>query len=150
MLSERESRFLAGARVGRLATADAVGRPHAVPVVFACRGDSIYVPIDAKPKGDPLRLRRVRNIRENPRVVLLVDHYEEDWSRLGFLLVRGRASLLEGAGAGGERGEAEDLLRAKYPQFGKLAVSAGPGLMIRIEVEGRAAWGRLGEEAGAV
>jgi len=146
LLSEREIRFLAGARVGRLATADAAGRPHAVPVVFVWSRGRLYLPIDAKPKGDPRRLRRVRNIRENPRVALLVDHYEEDWGRLGFLLVRGRAALLEGGGP--EQEEAERLLREKYPQYRALPVSAEPGLMIRIDLEGRAAWGRLGEEAG--
>jgi PPOX class probable F420-dependent enzyme len=119
-----------------------------VPVVFAYREGCVYSPIDAKPKGDPLKLRRVRNIRENPRVALLADHYEEDWSRLGFLLVRGTASLLEGGGA--EQEEAERLLRAKYPQYREVALSAGARLMIRIELDGRASWGRLEEdEAGA-
>lgn len=107
------------ARVARLATADLQGRPHVVPCVFAWDGTDLLVPLDAKPKRvDPRRLRRVRNLQENPRAVLLVDHYEEDWSRLWFVMVEAEGRL-------DEVGEADlALLRARYPQYESLAVAA--------------------------
>ena len=77
--AEARERF-AAARVARLATADAGGRPHLVPVVFAVEGDRVYSVVDAKPKRTTA-LRRLRNVAENPCVALLVDHYEEDWAR---------------------------------------------------------------------
>ncbi len=120
-LAPRVLRRLRRARVGRLATADARGRPHVVPVCFAAEARAVYHALDAKPKGRPVgALRRVRNIAENPWVGLLVDHYEEDWRRLWFVLVRGRARLLR-RGAARARGLA--LLRRKYPQYRR----AGPG-----------------------
>ncbi len=143
LLSEREAQFLRMARVGRLATADASGRPHVVPVVFVWHEGFIYTPIDGKPKGDPRRLRRLRNIRENPRVAFLVDRYEEDWTRLGFLLLRGRADILEGEGTAGERGAAEGLLREKYPQYREVPLGGPEGLLIRVAAEGRASWGNF-------
>jgi PPOX class probable F420-dependent enzyme len=107
--------FAAESRVARLATVDDAGYPHVVPVVYATDGRAYYSPIDAKPKRTPPdRLKRVRNIRGNPRVALLIDHYEEDWARLRFLLVQGRAELLNG---GSEWRSARELLRAKYPQY---------------------------------
>ena len=103
------------ARVARLATADARGRPHVVPICFAAEARAVYHAIDAKPKGRPAAgLRRVRNMVENPRVALLVDHYEEDWRRLWFVLVRGRARLLR---RGPARARGLRLLRRKYAQY---------------------------------
>src|SRR6478672_34068 len=83
-------------RVARLATADASGRPYVVPVCFAWQGDHIYIALDEKPKSvAPTRLKRVRNILENPRVSFLLDHYDEDWSRLNYTLVSCTATLEE-------------------------------------------------------
>ena len=95
VLGEGERAFLESRRVAHLATADAAGVPHVVPVCFALRGDSVYIAIDRKPKsGKPLK--RLRNIAENPRVRLTADHYDdEDWTRLRWVMVRGRAALLE-------------------------------------------------------
>ena len=86
-----------------------------VPVCYATDGRAYYSPIDAKPKRTPVAgLKRVRNIRANPQVALLIDHYEEDWARLRFVMVQGRAELLDG---GTEWRAARTLLEAKYPQY---------------------------------
>lgn len=85
------------ARVARLATIDyEETKPHIVPVVFVFDGDSFYIPIDKKPKRDtdPERLRRIRNIQQNPNVALLIDEYNEDWSNLFFVLIQGKGSLI--------------------------------------------------------
>ena len=88
--------LLREARVGRLATADGRGRPLVVPVCFALADDVVYSAIDAKPKRDPSRpLRRVRNIAENPHVALVIDHYEEDWTCLAYVLIHGDAQIVD-------------------------------------------------------
>ncbi len=149
-LTSDQSRFLDAARVGALATADGDGRPHVVPVVFVLDGGRIYTPIDGKPKGDPRGLRRLRNIRENPRVSLLVSRYEEDWTRLAFVLLRGTAAVLEGGQAAGlpaeeetERRRAEALLREKYPQYENVSLGGPDGLFIRITLGRAITWGAI-------
>lgn len=121
--------FAAESRVARLATIDDAGHPHVVPVCYATDGRAYYSPIDAKPKRTPPdRLKRVRNIRANPKVALLIDHYEEDWARLRFLMVQGRAELLSG---GTEWRTARALLEAKYPQYRALPLPPeGPVIKI--------------------
>jgi PPOX class probable F420-dependent enzyme len=104
---------LATARVARLATSDADGRPHLVPIVFALEGETLYSAVDRKPKRSR-RLRRIENARARPDVTILVDHYEEDWGRLWWIRLRGRARVLDG---GEERERALALLVAKYPQY---------------------------------
>jgi PPOX class probable F420-dependent enzyme len=121
--------FAAEGRVARLATVDEAGCPHVVPVCYATNGGAYYSPLDAKPKKSPgSRLKRVRNIRANPRVALLIDHYEEDWTRLRFVMVQGRAELLDG---GTEWEAARTLLEAKYPQYRSLPLPPG-GPVIKI------------------
>lgn len=109
---EARERF-AAARVARLATADATGHPHLVPIAFAVEDDTVYSAVDAKPKRTR-DLRRLANVRENPAVALLVDHWdEEDWSRLWWVRVEGEGRVL-----GAEEPEAEHaaaLLRERYP-----------------------------------
>lgn len=129
--------FVRASRVARLATLDPSGHPHMVPVCYATDGHAYYSAIDAKPKRTPPeRLRRVRNIRANPRVALLIDHYEEDWRRLRYVLVQGQAELLA---EGAEFRSARDLLLAKYPQYATVPL-AEPGLMIKITPERVVAW----------
>jgi PPOX class probable F420-dependent enzyme len=124
------------ARIGRLATVDAEGRPHAVPVCFATSGNRAYIALDEKPKRvAPERLRRVRNLLANPEVQLLIDHYDEDLARLAYVQLRGRACLVS---SGAEHAEAVRLLREKYPQYWEMALDARP--LIRIEVESVVAW----------
>jgi PPOX class probable F420-dependent enzyme len=140
MLSEQHSRFLAGRRVGRLATADARGAPHVVPVCFAVNGDALYITIDQKPKGEARALKRLRNIAENPAVAFIADRWDEDWSRLGWLMLRGRAEILD---AGAEHDRAQELLRARYPQYRAMALDDLPVIALRI---GRAtSWGDLSD-----
>jgi PPOX class probable F420-dependent enzyme len=130
--------LLREARVGRLATADAGGRPLVVPVCYALDGDGqrVYSAIDAKPKRTR-QLRRLRNIRENPHVSLVVDQYDEDWTRLCYVIVEGRAEIVE---AGSVRERAIDLLLAKYPQYLALGLAADRGPVIAITVERTVAW----------
>src|SRR5262245_54271158 len=98
MLSPRERLFLSHRRVGRLATADGRGAPHVVPVCFGVAQDTLYITVDEKPKRPGRPLKRVRNIIENPAVALVVDHYDEDWARLAWVMVRGRAEILAEGG----------------------------------------------------
>ena len=130
--------LLREARVGRLATADAAGRPLVVPVCYAldAGGQRLYSAIDAKPKRTR-QLRRLRNIRENPQVSLVVDHYDEDWTRLCYVIVEGRAEIVE---AGPVRERAIDLLLAKYPQYLALGLAAGRDPVIALAVERILAW----------
>jgi PPOX class probable F420-dependent enzyme len=131
MLSSPEARFLAARRVGHLATADARGNPHVVPVCFALAGGTLYITIDEKPKRESIRpLKRLRNIAENPATAFVVDRYDEDWTRLGWVMLRGQAQILT---AGTEHGEAQALLRARYPQLGAMDLAQLPVIALRIE-----------------
>jgi PPOX class probable F420-dependent enzyme len=105
--------FVADARVARLATTEADGRPHLVPLCFVLEGDVLYSAVDRKPKRSQ-RLRRLENVALHPEVTLLVDHYEEDWSRLWWVRLRGTARILED---GPEYARALSLLAAKYEQY---------------------------------
>ncbi|MFQ5829046.1 MAG: TIGR03668 family PPOX class F420-dependent oxidoreductase [Candidatus Methylomirabilia bacterium] len=130
--------FLQAGRVGRLGTADAHGQPLVVPVCYAFDGQHCYSALDAKPKRRPAdRLKRVQNIRENPRVCLLVDHYDEDWSHLGYVILQGRAELLTG---GPEFDRAVDLLLDKYPQYRVMGLDRHSGLVIKITPERIVQW----------
>ena len=124
-LTESQARFLAEARVGRLATADSAGRPHVIPVCFAYDGEAVYIVLDRKPKSVGLtRLRRVRNILENPQAALVVDHWDEDWSALRYVLVSCRAELLDGDGE--EEARAVAMLREKYRQYRDMDIEGNP------------------------
>ena len=127
-LSPAQDRFLRSARTGHLATADAKGRPQVVPVCFVFDGLAIYSVLDAKPKTTPLRqLRRVKNILANPQVSLVVDHYEEDWDKLQYILVSGDAELLE---SGEKWALAIAMLREKYPQYQAMDLDQSPVIKI--------------------
>ena len=106
--------LLASARVARLATADAEGRPHLVPITFAVDGDDIVTAVDHKPKRTS-GLRRLANIEVNPRVSVLADHYEDDWSRLWWARADGLARVADPGAAEHER--AVSRLAARYPQY---------------------------------
>ena len=99
--------------MARLATVDPDGRPHLVPIVFALDGNTLYSAVDRKPKRSQT-LRRIENARARPDVTILVDHYEDEWSRLWWIRVRGRARVLDD---GEERERALGLLQEKYPQY---------------------------------
>ena len=136
-LSPEDRAFLHQARVGRLATASAEGEPHVVPVCFVFDGTYLYSAIDAKPKRVAApNLRRLRNLRENPRARLLVDRYDEDWARLRYVLLACRAEILE---TGPDRDRALLLLREKYPQYRSMA-NFGQGPVIRLTPERVTSW----------
>jgi PPOX class probable F420-dependent enzyme len=135
-------KILKGARVARLATVDAWGRPHIVPVCFAYDGKLFYTAVDQKPKRVPRgRLVRLQNIRVVPRVALLVDEYDEDWTQLWFILVRGTAKLIPDS-ARQEREWAISRLRAKYPQYTR-GMLADDAPIIRITPERTTSWGKI-------
>jgi PPOX class probable F420-dependent enzyme len=104
---------LTAARVARLATIDPDGRPHLVPIVFALDADTLYSAVDRKPKRSRT-LRRIENARARPDVTILVDHYEDEWDRLWWIRLRGRARVLD---EGEEKDRALALLAAKYEQY---------------------------------
>jgi PPOX class probable F420-dependent enzyme len=118
---------LTAARVARLATTDPDGRPHLVPIVFALEGDTLYSAVDQKPKRSST-LRRIENARARPDVTILVDHYEEDWGRLWWIRLRGRARVLDD---GDERDRALALLQEKYPQY-RTEPPEGPVLAVDV------------------
>jgi PPOX class probable F420-dependent enzyme len=134
-----ERRFLASLRVAHLATADTGAIPHVVPVCFVVSANTLYVTIDAKPKSRPAnRLKRIRNIMGNPHVAIVADRYDEDWTRLGWIMLQGRADILM---EGTEHDEAQALLRSRYAQLEGMPIAAYPVIAFRIE---RAkSWGNL-------
>jgi PPOX class probable F420-dependent enzyme len=130
ILSERQARFLDTRRVGHLATAGAQAVPHLVPVCFAVSDGTVYITIDRKPKGNPLTLKRLRNIVENPVAAFIADRWDEDWTRLGWVMLRGPAEILPD---GPEHDQAQALLRTRYPQYRGMELDELPVIAIRIE-----------------
>jgi PPOX class probable F420-dependent enzyme len=137
ILSFAERAFLTARRVGHLATADAAGAPHVVPVCYAVEAGTLYVTIDEKPKADR-PLKRLRNIAENPAVAVVVDRWDEDWTRLGWVMLRGRVDVLTG---GPEHDAAQALLRGRYPQLRAMRLDDLPVIALRIATVAR--WGDL-------
>ena len=137
-LTSEAAAFVAAAPVARLGTADVAGRPLVVPVCFAFDGQRWYSAVDGKPKratGRPLE--RVRNIRQNPRVSVLVDRYEDDWRRLRYVIIQGTAELVSG---GDEYAYALGLLNAKYPQYAQVPVARNGGVVIRVTPDAFVEW----------
>jgi PPOX class probable F420-dependent enzyme len=132
---EARARF-AAARVARLATADAGGRPHLVPVAFAVAGETIYSAVDAKPKRTR-ELRRLANVGENPAVALLVDHWdEEDWERLWWVRADGTGRVLDPDEPEAVRGV--ELLRERYPR------QRADGPVLAVDVARWSGWAAAG------
>ena len=141
-LTESQARFLADARVARLATADADGQPQVIPVCFAFNGETIYIVLDRKPKSVELtRLRRVRNILANPQAALVVDHYDEDWRELRYVLVSCSAEML--SGDEDEAAAAVASLRNKYAQYRSMDLEGNP--VIKLTPQRFTAWSYSGE-----
>ena len=138
MLNHDQRRFVETRRVGHLATADNAGTPYLVPVCFVLENDALYITIDEKPKSDWHRLKRLRNIAENPAVAFVADRYDEDWRRLGWVMLRGHAEILD---SGTEHGMAQELLRARYPPYRAMQLMDLPVIAIRIARV--ASWGDL-------
>ncbi len=131
--------FIANARVGRLATADASGAPHNVPICYWFDGERVYFAIDEKPKRQiGTRIKRMRNIAENPRVALLIDHYEADWSQLAYVLIHGAARVVEDPK---EYMAALRGLRDKYLQYRRMTLSPERNPIVKIEPHRVHPWG---------
>jgi PPOX class probable F420-dependent enzyme len=143
-VDESTRKFLSGQRLAHLATADARARPHVVPVCFVLMGDTIYIAIDEKPKqSDFWRLRRLKNIAENPRVAIIADVYDDsDWSRLGFVLVHASARVVPpDPDPASEHASAVRELRLKYAQYSSMALDERP--VIAADIHSASSWGRL-------
>lgn len=137
--SDRIVQFLTTARIARLATAGPGGDPHNVPLCFCFDGARFYFVVDNKPKRRGwTELKRMRNLVANPRVALLVDHYEEEWDHLAFVLVHGRAQVVESPE---EYMFALRRLRDKYPQYREMPLSSENNPVVRIDAERLHAWG---------
>jgi PPOX class probable F420-dependent enzyme len=123
--------FISDGRVGRLGTADPTGQPLVVPICYAWDGAALFSAIDAKPKARPGEaLKRIRNITDNPKVSVVIDRYDEDWTELRYVIIEGAARLLTG---GTDFSRGADLLLAKYPQYRAMGLGRDVGLMIKVE-----------------
>ncbi len=141
-ISGAVQKILRKARVARLATLDDKNRPHIVPICFAYDGKVFYTAIDRKPKlVTPERLVRLQNIRAVPRVALLIDEYDEDWTELWYILIRGKARLIPKS-AHKEHAGAIRKLRAKYPQYAR-GMLADDAPVIRITAQRITSWGKI-------
>jgi PPOX class probable F420-dependent enzyme len=128
-LSAGALRLVRTARVAHLATADRSRKPLVIPICFAFDGKEFFSPIDEKPKRIPLRkLQRLRNIEENSQVSLVIDRWDEDWRKLAYILVSGRAEILL---TGQKHQRAVSLLRRKYRQYRSMALQERPMIVIR-------------------
>ena len=131
--------FVADARIAHLATADSAGAPHNVPLCYWFDGERIYFAIDEKPKRQAgLAVKRMRNIATNPRVAIVIDHYEEDWSQLAYVLIRGDARVVEDAE---EYLVAIRHLRDKYLQYRAMSLTPEKNPIVKIEPVSVHAWG---------
>ncbi|HEY4044633.1 MAG TPA: TIGR03668 family PPOX class F420-dependent oxidoreductase [Rhodopila sp.] len=129
MLTDAQRRFLDLIRVAHLATAGRDGAPHLVPVCFCVDQDALYITVDEKPKRADIPLKRIRNIQENPTVAVTVDRWDEDWTRLAWVLLRGPADILA---AGDEHDRAQELLRQRYAQYRGMNLAPLPVIALRI------------------
>jgi PPOX class probable F420-dependent enzyme len=119
--ADKEKTFIAAQRVARMATADKSGKPLVHPICYAYKDGNLYTPIDKKPKRvSGKELKRVKNIMENPNVSVVIDEYDEDWGKLRYTIIHGRAELME---SGDEYEESLRLLCDKYPQYEKMDLS---------------------------
>jgi PPOX class probable F420-dependent enzyme len=130
MLTDPQRRFLDRSRVAHLATADRSGAPHLVPVCFCLDGASLYITVDEKPKRTDVELKRLRNIRENNAVAVTVDRWDEDWTRLAWIMLRGPAEILS---QGAEHDQAQAQLRQRYPQYRTMDLAPLPVIAVRIQ-----------------
>ena len=136
-----QRKFIHAKRVARLSTVDRNGRPHVIPICFVIdRWSNILTAIDSKPKRvDDMHLKRVRNISRNPYVAIVFDTYQENWDKLCFLLIHGKAELLDDGIA---KKEAVCLLRDKYVQYKEYLNEHAP--ILRIVPDKITSWGDLG------
>jgi PPOX class probable F420-dependent enzyme len=134
--------FIERARVARLATVDYASKPYLVPVVFVFDGNHFFIPIDQKRKTvKPQKLKRIKNIQDNPNVALLIDKYNEDWTKLAFVMIQGKASIITSKTQGNiQLQEAYKKLTTKYRQYQKIRLSE---MCIIIKPEKVVSWGAI-------
>ena len=138
-LTLKELALLRSARVGHLATADKNGQPHVIPICFVFDGKCFYSAIDEKPKRvSPVKLKRLRNIVENSNVAVVIDRYDEDWRRLAYILILGKARILQ---RGKIHQQAVKLLRRKYRQYHTMTIHKRP--IISITPKQTVVWGKI-------
>jgi PPOX class probable F420-dependent enzyme len=138
-LAKKHLAFIRSARLAHLATADGSGVPHVIPICFVFDGKQFYSPIDEKPKrAAPQKLKRLRNIKENPQVSLIIDRYDEDWNKLAYVLVFAKARILS---SGERHRKAVRLLRGKYHQYRRMAIDRRP--IICVTPRAIRSWGRF-------
>ncbi|MDP2625704.1 MAG: TIGR03668 family PPOX class F420-dependent oxidoreductase [Candidatus Rokubacteria bacterium] len=122
--------FISSGRIGHLGTTDASGQPLVVPCCYAFDGAALFSAVDAKPKRTaPEQLTRVRNIRENPKVCVVIDEWSEDWSRLRHVIIQGEAQVLT---SGADYRHGVELLLAKYEQYRRMGLDREDGVMIKV------------------
>jgi PPOX class probable F420-dependent enzyme len=137
--SPQVQEFVRAHRVARLGTVDDAGRPLVLPICYVVAGEMLYSPTDAKPKRVPVqRLKRLKNIQDNPQVALLIDDYSDDWTQLAYVILHGRAEIVTG-GSPFERAVA--ALREKYPQYLHMAIQDNP--MIAVHLMRAVSWGAV-------
>lgn len=130
--------FIQRARVARLATVDSEFKPHVVPVVFVFDGNHFFIPVDEKRKvSKPEKLKRIRNIQDNPNVALLIDQYDEDWTKLAFVMIQGKASVASKREGNIQVRRAYNKLMVKYVQYQKIGVGE---MCIKITPKKVASW----------
>jgi PPOX class probable F420-dependent enzyme len=133
----RMRRSVAEARVARVGTVDEQGRAHLVPIIFVIDGDTLYSSSDAGPR----LVKRLRNLQRDPRATVLVDGYDEDWSKVWWVRMRGSGRVLHD---GPERDHALRLLREKYPQFADTPPDEGAGPVMAVDVKQWSGWAYSG------
>ena len=139
MLSPEQSAFLKAHPVARLATADAGGALHVIPICYVIVGETLYFSIDEKPKSASSKpLKRIRNLLENPKAAVVVDRYDDDWTQLGWIMIRGTAEILKDCD---EQTRAHEALRTRYPQYREMYLEPLPVVAIRIKRV--VSWGNL-------
>jgi PPOX class probable F420-dependent enzyme len=130
--------FIERARIARLATIDSEFKPHLVPVVFVFDGNHFFIPVDEKRKtSKPEKLKRIRNIQDNPNVALLFDEYSEDWTKLAFVMIQGEASIASKGEGNIQVRQAYKKLMTKYVQYQKVGVGE---MCIKITPKKVASW----------
>jgi PPOX class probable F420-dependent enzyme len=135
--SDEDRKFIDSQRVARLATADAQGTPHVVPIVYALVDDDLYFVIDEKPKKTRRGLKRLSTIAVNPRVAVIIDEYQDDWTRLAYLLIEGSAGEIEDVAL---YARVIDALRRRYPPYRQMELSYDRNPMLRIVAARRHFW----------
>jgi PPOX class probable F420-dependent enzyme len=131
--------FVRRHRVARLATVDGAGQPLVLPICYVLAGETLCSPTDAKPKRVAVqRLKRLRNIQENPQVALVIDDYSDDWTQLAYVILQGTAEILT---AGPVFDVAIPALREKYPQYRQMPIEANP--MIVVQLTRAVSWGAV-------